>query len=73
MATLNPAEYLGRQATMGTVEPGRRADLVLLDANPVADVANLDRIDTVVLRGKVLPRPVLQGMLRGVADGYHAR
>ncbi|NML43901.1 amidohydrolase family protein [Ramlibacter sp. G-1-2-2] len=67
MTTWNPAEYLGRQATMGSVEPGRQADLVLLDANPLADVANLDRIAAVVLRGKVLQRPELQRMLEDAA------
>ncbi|WP_213958749.1 MULTISPECIES: amidohydrolase family protein [unclassified Variovorax] len=51
IATINGAKYLGRESTMGTVEAGKNADLVLLDANPVADVANLHRIAGVVRAG----------------------
>jgi hypothetical protein len=40
-ATINPARYLGREATLGTILPGRSADLVLLDANPLEDIANV--------------------------------
>lgn len=39
MTTLNGAEFLGRQSTMGTVDIGKNADLVVLDANPITDVA----------------------------------
>jgi len=52
MTTLNGAEFLHREATMGTVEEGKNANLVLLDANPIVDVANFDKISAVVLRGK---------------------
>ena len=51
MTTINPAQYLGREDTMGTVEPGRNADLVVLDANPLDDVENLHRINAVVRAG----------------------
>jgi imidazolonepropionase-like amidohydrolase len=51
MTTINPAQYLGRQDIMGTVEPGRNADLVVLDANPLDDVQNLHRINAVVRAG----------------------
>ena len=51
MATINPAEYLGRRDTMGTVERGRDADLVLLDADPLEKVDNLHRISGVVRAG----------------------
>ena len=53
MTTLNGAQFLHRESSMGTVSAGRGANLVLLDANPLADVANLDAISSVVLRGKV--------------------
>ena len=43
-ATLNPARYLGLQNSMGTVANGKRDDLALLDANPLADVANVRQI-----------------------------
>ncbi len=51
MSTINPAQYLGREDTMGTVEPGRSADLVVLDANPLDNVENLHRINAVVRAG----------------------
>ncbi len=50
-ATLNGAEFLGMTDKMGTVEEGKFADLVLLNANPVDDVANLHELAGVV-RGK---------------------
>src|SRR5262249_36557778 len=43
-ATINPARYLGRETTLGTVAAGRSADLVLLDANPLEDIGNVRRI-----------------------------
>ena len=51
MTTLNGAKFLGREATMGSVAEGKNADLVLLDANPIASVANLHRISAVVRAG----------------------
>ena len=51
MTTINPASYLGRTDKMGTVEVGRNADLVVLDANPLEDVRNLHRISGVVRAG----------------------
>jgi imidazolonepropionase-like amidohydrolase len=52
MTTTDPADYLGRRDSMGTVEPGRDADLVVLDANPLDSVENLHRINAVVRAGK---------------------
>ena len=69
MTTLHPAEYLGRTATMGTVEPGRDADLVLLDANPLESVANLGRIAGVVRAGFHYARPELDALRERVAQG----
>ena len=51
MTTINPAQYLGREDTMGAVAAGRNADLVVLDANPLDDVENLHRIKAVVRAG----------------------
>jgi len=62
MATRDPAEFLGRQSSLGSVEEGKDADLVVLDANPVADVANLDRIRAVVLKGRYLSSAALDKM-----------
>ena len=61
-ATANAAAFLGGDA-FGTVEKGKRADLVLVDANPLEDVANASRIAGVMLRGRWLPREELQATL----------
>jgi imidazolonepropionase-like amidohydrolase len=66
-ATLNPATFMGRTADMGTVEKGKLADLVLLDANPLDDIANTQKIRAVVLAGRYFDRPSLDQILRGVA------
>lgn len=62
-ATLNPAEFLGRSAQQGTIQAGKRADLVLLDANPLEDIHNLEKIQTVVVNGQVLGRSDLDALL----------
>jgi imidazolonepropionase-like amidohydrolase len=62
-ATVNPARYLGREMTLGTVAPGKSADLVLLDANPLEDIANVGRIRAVFTAGRFLDRPALDQLL----------
>jgi hypothetical protein len=62
-ATLNPARYLGLSKDLGTVEQGKIADLVLLDANPLDDIANTRKIEAVLVRGKLLEKTALQKML----------
>jgi imidazolonepropionase-like amidohydrolase len=52
MTTRDAAEFLGTTSTMGTVDVGKNADLVLLDANPVAAAANLHQISAVIRRGR---------------------
>ncbi|MEK6375275.1 MAG: amidohydrolase family protein [Acidobacteriota bacterium] len=63
-ATINPAKVLGRTADLGTIEPGKLADLVLLSANPLADIHNTQRIAAVVANGKLLGRAELDALLR---------
>ncbi len=65
-ATLDPARFLGRAADFGTVEKGRIADLVLLDANPLEDVRRTRQIAAVVANGRYLSRADLDRMLAGV-------
>ena len=67
MTTLNPARFYGREATMGSVEVGRDADLVLLDANPIESAKNLDRIYAVVRNGVFYSHDALDQELRGLA------
>lgn len=59
-ATLNPARFLGREPSEGTVEQGKRANLVLLDSDPTIDIRNLDRIAAVILGGKLLEKAALE-------------
>lgn len=68
--TLNPAEFLNRQASMGTVEEGKNADLVLLDANPLDSVDNLGKIDGVFLKGRYFSKAALDKLKSDVADAY---
>lgn len=61
-ATLNPAKFMGADS-LGVVEPGRLADLVLLDANPLTNIRNTSRIRAVVLNGRYFDRAALDGLL----------
>jgi imidazolonepropionase-like amidohydrolase len=61
-ATTNPAEFLHR-AEFGAVQKGRRADLVILDADPLADIKNTEGVFAVVLRGRYLDRAKLNELL----------
>ncbi len=65
-ATLSGATFLGRTAEFGTVQAGRVADLVILDANPLANIANAQRIHTVIRGGRVFGRAALDSMLASV-------
>jgi amidohydrolase family protein len=62
-ATLNPARYFNRSQSAGSVAPGRRADLVLLDADPLTDIGNVRRIRAVVVAGRFLGRKELDTLL----------
>ena len=61
--TVNPAEFFGQERVFGTVETGKEADLVLLDANPLDDISNAGRIHGVMLRGRWLNRADLDQIL----------
>lgn len=64
--TRSPAVYFGTEE-WGTIAPGRVADLILLDANPLQDIGNMSRIAGVVLRGRWLPQNEIQQGLDEVA------
>ncbi len=66
-ATVNPARFMGRLADLGTVAKGKLADLLLLDADPLEDIANTRKIRGVVLAGRYFDRAGLDRMLAGVA------
>ena len=66
--TADAGRYLG--APFGTVEPGRRADLLLLDANPLEDVAHVARRAGVMVRGRWLPSGEIERRLEELAAGY---
>ncbi|MGI8581077.1 MAG: amidohydrolase family protein [Chitinophagaceae bacterium] len=62
-ATINPAVFLNKQKELGTVEVGKLADLVLLDANPLEDISNTRKINAVVANGRLLQRKDLDKLL----------
>lgn len=68
--TRDAAEALGKSSEFGTVTEGKRADLILVEANPLDDVANANKRIGVVLRGQWLPEQKLQAMLNGLVESY---
>jgi hypothetical protein len=65
-----PAEWLGVLDDRGTVEAGKRADLLLLDADPTVDIANTHKIAAIIVGGHYLSRKELDRMLATVAEHY---
>ena len=59
-STKYAAEMLRKQDLLGTVEPGKLADVIIVDADPLKDIKNLDKINTVIQDGRI------------VEPGYHA-
>ena len=67
-STRLPAEFLGVADLRGTVAVGKSADLVLLDANPLDDIANTRRIAAVIRGGRYLDRAELDGLLADLIE-----
>jgi imidazolonepropionase-like amidohydrolase len=68
--SVNAGEYFAKQDSFGTIEPGRRADLVLVEANPLDDVANVAKISGVMVRGKWYARTDLDAALMTIQAKY---
>ena len=66
--TRNVGLYLNAAAELGTVQVGRRADLILLEANPLKDITNMEKKAGVMVRGRWMPADELKRMLEEVAN-----
>ncbi len=66
-ATSNVAEFLQASKEFGSIEPGKRADLVLLSANPLTDIRNTTKIEAVCIGGKWLEKSDLDQMIRAAS------
>ncbi|MDQ3489573.1 MAG: amidohydrolase family protein, partial [Acidobacteriota bacterium] len=64
--TVNPAKYLNLSDKLGTIEKGKIAELILLDADPLANIGNTQRINAVVTNGQYLSKEKLQQLLADV-------
>ncbi|RFF29497.1 amidohydrolase family protein [Wenzhouxiangella sediminis] len=74
-ATTTPAAYLDQSDLLGGIAVGKRADLLLLDANPLENISNTRSIDSVIFNGKLLNRVTLDDLLdaaRSRADNHPA-
>jgi hypothetical protein len=69
-ATVHPASYLGQASEFGTIAAGKRADMVLLAANPLADISNAEKIEGVMVRGHWLDANELHRRLERVPQEY---
>jgi imidazolonepropionase-like amidohydrolase len=72
-ATRNAARFLGKLDSLGTIETGKIADLILLDANPLDDIGNTKKINAVVMNGRLLDRKALDQMLNQVEAAANAK
>lgn len=64
-ATIYGAEALGFGADLGTIEPGKIADIVILDADPLADIKNTRKVNTVIKNGRVFTMKQLMAVQKG--------
>jgi imidazolonepropionase-like amidohydrolase len=67
-ATLLPAQWLGLDGQMGSIEVGKRADLLLLEANPLLDITHTRKIAGVFVNGRWFDKLRLEAMLTDLAD-----
>jgi imidazolonepropionase-like amidohydrolase len=72
MTTINAADFLGRTDTMGTVDVGKDADIVLLSGDPTEKVANLHDIAGVVRAGRYHSSETLSSTIEAIAATHSA-
>jgi imidazolonepropionase-like amidohydrolase len=65
-ATVNPARFINNETDFGVLKPGKLANMVLVDANPLDNIANTKKIAAVILDGQYLDRAALDRMLSNV-------
>lgn len=68
--TVNVGQYFAKQDSFGTIETGKRADLVLLNANPLTDIRNVSKIEGVMVHGRWFSRTDLDDKLATIAKKY---
>ncbi|GIX17518.1 MAG: TolB protein [Rhodothalassiaceae bacterium] len=64
-ATINPARYMGFDRDLGSIEPGKLADLIVVDGDPLADLTVSDRLVFVVQNGRIYREPTLEEVVTG--------
>jgi imidazolonepropionase-like amidohydrolase len=69
-ATRNPATFLGLADSLGTIEVGKLADLVLLDGDPLVDIGNTERIAAVIQAGHLFDRQALDSLLTNLMEQH---
>ncbi|GGF26289.1 amidohydrolase family protein [Echinicola rosea] len=70
MGTINPARYFREEGNFGEITEGASADLILLDKNPLEDIANMQRPHGVMVRGTWMSREQIDQRLKTIADKY---
>jgi imidazolonepropionase-like amidohydrolase len=70
-ATVNPSQYLGTLESTGTVEKGKRADMVLLEANPLENISNTEKRAGVMLKGKYYSQTEMNKWMEMAAPRMH--
>ena len=70
-AITNPARYFGIEAHSGSIAQGRRADLVLLDANPLENISNTRKIAAVIVQGRPIDRKQLERLAKEGDSAWH--
>ena len=70
VSTTNAHEFLGELETAGTIEPGKNANLVLLNANPLEDISNTRTIEGVIFKGRWISKQEIDSRLEQIAESY---